>query len=233
MASVAGIVGARRITTTSRGSKMAFVAMSDASGSYEVTLFQEVLNEARELLESGQPLMVTSDLQRRGDDGDFRLSTTALKKAESVMVGPSSEDPAESTRFKKYRARDFAERIAERAVVDVARYVGLSASVVPVLECLHLKTAVSALDDEAVLVNPAWVDPGLLPGLRLVRVPRSEPWAANVLTLGHSVVMAEGDEETAALLDALGYRIVRTPLSEFRRAEAGPTCLTILVPPPR
>ena len=48
---LSGIVGGRRIMTTSRGSKMAFVQMSDSTGSYEVTMFQEVLNSAMELLD--------------------------------------------------------------------------------------------------------------------------------------------------------------------------------------
>jgi len=98
---LAGIVGGRRITNTSRGSKMAFVAMSDASGSFEVTVFQEVLNETRELLESGQPLLVTADLQRRAEAGDIRLTATrvqpldeaAAEAAEGMLIYINDTDP--------------------------------------------------------------------------------------------------------------------------------------------
>jgi DNA polymerase-3 subunit alpha len=72
---LAGIVGARRLTTSSRGARMAFVQMSDASGSFEVTIFSEVLAGARELLEAGKPLIVTVEAQRREDD----IRLTALK----------------------------------------------------------------------------------------------------------------------------------------------------------
>ena len=68
---LAGIVAARRFTTSSRGSKMAFVQMSDASGTYEITVFSEVLALCRELLESGVPLLATVDVQRWNDG--FRL----------------------------------------------------------------------------------------------------------------------------------------------------------------
>ncbi|MDW3207656.1 MAG: DNA polymerase III subunit alpha [Alphaproteobacteria bacterium] len=78
---LAGIVGGRRIMTTSRGSKMAFVAMSDASGNFEVTLFSETLSTARELLDSGQPLLVTVNVDKKGEgpDAELRLTANAVK----------------------------------------------------------------------------------------------------------------------------------------------------------
>ncbi len=79
---LAGLVGSRRITTTSRGSKMAFVQMSDATGSYEVTMFQEVLNHARDLLDAGQPLVVTVDVQSRGEGEDPRLTVLGVQSLE-------------------------------------------------------------------------------------------------------------------------------------------------------
>ncbi|WP_421878675.1 DNA polymerase III subunit alpha [Pacificispira sp.] len=78
---LAGIVGGRRIMTTSRGSKMAFVAMSDASGNFEVTLFSETLSSARDLLDSGQPLLVTVNVDKKGEgpDAELRLTANAVK----------------------------------------------------------------------------------------------------------------------------------------------------------
>ncbi len=79
---LAGIVGSRRLTTSSRGSRMAFVQMSDASGSYEVTLFSEVLAASRELLDAGKPLLVTVDVQRREED--IRLTAQRVEVLEEV-----------------------------------------------------------------------------------------------------------------------------------------------------
>ena len=79
---LAGIVGGRRIMTTSRGSKMAFVQMSDATGSYEVTMFQEVLNSAYELFESGDPLMLSVEVQKRGEGEEPRLTALSVRSLE-------------------------------------------------------------------------------------------------------------------------------------------------------
>jgi DNA polymerase-3 subunit alpha len=81
---LAGIVAARRFTTSSRGAKMAFVQMSDASGSYEITVFSEVLALCRELLESGVPLLATVDVQR-WDEG-FRLTAQKIQPLEEAAA---------------------------------------------------------------------------------------------------------------------------------------------------
>ena len=46
---------------------MAWVRISDASGSVEVTCFSEVLNRSRELLASGSNLLVTAELKTEGE----------------------------------------------------------------------------------------------------------------------------------------------------------------------
>ena len=81
---LAGIVGARRLTTSSRGARMAFVQMSDASGSFEVTLFSEVLAGARELLEAGKPLVMKVEVQRREED--IRLTAARVELLDDVAA---------------------------------------------------------------------------------------------------------------------------------------------------
>jgi dimethylargininase len=100
---------------------------------------------------------------------------------------------------------------------------------VPVLGCLHLKTACSALDDRRLLVNPAWVDGSALSGFHLVRVPAAEPWAANVLRVGTRLCLAADHERTADMLHRLGFDVRAVDLSEFAKAEGGVTCLSILM----
>jgi DNA polymerase-3 subunit alpha len=81
---LAGIVGARRLTTSSRGARMAFVQMSDASGSFEITMFSEVLAGARELLEAGKPLVMKVEVQRREED--IRLTALRVELLDDVAA---------------------------------------------------------------------------------------------------------------------------------------------------
>jgi dimethylargininase len=106
---------------------------------------------------------------------------------------------------------------------------GYTVVAVPVHGCLHLKSAVTALDDHTVLCNPAWVDPALFGPHRIVQVPASEPAAANVLRVGDVLVAAEAFANTNAILQELGYRVVTVPADELAKAEGAVTCCSVVL----
>jgi dimethylargininase len=100
---------------------------------------------------------------------------------------------------------------------------------VEVRGCLHLKSACTALDDETILINPAWVDLEPLRQFRHVRLPDSEPWGANVLRLPTWLCMASAYPRTLDLVRAIGYEVRDLDVSEFSKAEAALTCMSLLL----
>lgn len=102
---------------------------------------------------------------------------------------------------------------------------------------LHFKTACTALDDTCLLINPDWVDGDALraAGFETVLIDASEPFAANVLRVGDAVLANQAFPETLARIRAIwaarGHDEMRfhlTHLSEFGKAEAGLTCLSLV-----
>ncbi len=69
---MAGIVIGKQERVSQRGNRFAFVQLSDATGVVEVMLFSEILQASRELLDSGEPLLmtVTADV-KEGEDPRF------------------------------------------------------------------------------------------------------------------------------------------------------------------
>ena len=61
---LAGMVAAQKERVTRTGNRMAWVRISDASGSCEVTLFAEVLSRARDLIANGSHVLITADLRQ-------------------------------------------------------------------------------------------------------------------------------------------------------------------------
>jgi len=81
---IAGIVIGRKERTSGRGNRFAFVQMSDPSGTFEITLFSEILREARALLDSGQPLVVTVDV--RSEEESVRLTAQKVEPLDTVVA---------------------------------------------------------------------------------------------------------------------------------------------------
>jgi DNA polymerase-3 subunit alpha len=81
---LAGIVIGRKERTSGRGNRFAFVQMSDPSGTFEVTLFSEILSESRALVDSGQPLVVTVDV--RSEEDSLRLTAQKIEPLDTVVA---------------------------------------------------------------------------------------------------------------------------------------------------
>ena len=81
---LAGIVIGRKERTSARGNRLAFVQMSDPSGVFEVTLFAEMLREARALFDAGQPLAVTVDV--RSEEDSLRLTAQKIEPLDDIVA---------------------------------------------------------------------------------------------------------------------------------------------------
>lgn len=96
---------------------------------------------------------------------------------------------------------------------------------------LHLKTAVTALNPQTLAINPAWVDASAFGDFRTVTVDPAEPFAANTLTVAGRLFVQAATPRTAERLIQAGYAPHKLEIGEFAKAEAGLTCLSLIVPP--
>jgi len=116
-----------------------------------------------------------------------------------------------------------------RQLADVVARHGYTVDRVPMRECLHLKTAVSTLPDETLLLNPRWVAPASFHGSPHIAVHPEESEGANALVVGMAVVIPSSARRTREVLEAAGYATVSVDGSELAKAEGGLTCCCVLV----
>jgi dimethylargininase len=115
-----------------------------------------------------------------------------------------------------------------RQLADVASPHGYAVVAVPLTGCLHLKSAATYAGSETLVVNPDWVDVDLFARWQCVPVAADEPYGANVLLVGDVVHVAGSAPRTRRKLEALGFQTVALDTSEFEKAEAALTCLSLL-----
>jgi dimethylargininase len=104
-------------------------------------------------------------------------------------------------------------------------------SVTPVVPrgCLHLKSAATALDSSRLILNPELVDRNAFEGLHSLDVDPAEPFAANVVRVGGTLLVPSRAARTAQRLEKHGYRVRPVDLSELAKAEGALTCCSLLV----
>jgi dimethylargininase len=106
---------------------------------------------------------------------------------------------------------------------------GFATTCLRVTGCLHLKSAVTLLADDAVLLNPEWIEPAAFADFRVLPIDPAEPFAANVLRIGDRVLCATEHPRTRERLEAAGIRTLTVEADELAKAEGGLTCGCLLV----
>ena len=93
---------------------------------------------------------------------------------------------------------------------------------------LHLKSVCTAVNERTILADSSRVDMEPFAGYELIEVPLEEWMAANVLLVNGTVCMHDGFHKTLALLRERQIRVRTVDISEFLKAEAGLTCMSII-----
>ncbi|MDE1893223.1 MAG: dimethylargininase [Xanthomonadaceae bacterium] len=94
--------------------------------------------------------------------------------------------------------------------------------------CLHLKSAVTALAEDTVLLQPAWVDRRRFERYRIVEIDPAEPHAANVLRVGDQLIMPASFPRTRQRLLDAGFEVTAVDVSELQKAEGAVTCCSLV-----
>ncbi|MGH8182684.1 MAG: dimethylarginine dimethylaminohydrolase family protein, partial [Rhodanobacteraceae bacterium] len=78
---------------------------------------------------------------------------------------------------------------------------------VPLRGCLHLKSAVTQVAEDRLLLNPEWVNARRFPDWAVVAIDPAEPHAANALRIGEAVIYPTSCPRTAEALRGLGIDV--------------------------
>ena len=171
-----------------------------ASRQGEVDSIAAALPDDRPLVRLATPVTV--------DGGDV------LRIGRTVFVGLSS--------------RTNSEAIA--SLSEALRPHGYEVVAVNVPGALHLKTAVTSPAPGVLVINPAWVDADAFIGFEQINVAPAEPFAGNTLPVGDRVFVQAQHQRTAELLARRGVALQLLDISEFAKAEAGLTCMSVVIP---
>ena len=92
---------------------------------------------------------------------------------------------------------------------------------------LHLKSGISYLDNNDLVVMEELASREEFAGYNLIRVPPEESYACNCVLVNESVLMASGFPRLFDDLTGRGYLPLPLDMSEFRKMDGGLSCLSL------
>jgi dimethylargininase len=110
------------------------------------------------------------------------------------------------------------------AILEQHNMVG---HMVPLKTVLHLKTGISYIEHNNLLVSGEFVGAEMLQGYNQIVVDPDEAYAANSLWVNDRVLVPGSCPKTQAKIAALGYEVISLDVTEFEKVDGGLSCLSL------
>jgi dimethylargininase len=169
-----------------------------ASRRPEVASVEKALAPYREIFHIQPPATV--------DGGDI------LRLGRTIYVGLSSRS-----------TEDAIEQM--RAILEPCNY---QVRAVNVTGCLHLKSAVTQVGEDILLINSEWVSQENFPAMECIEVDPSESHAANAVLVNSAIIYPSSFPKTRAKLEQAGINLLIVDADELAKAEGAVTCCSLI-----
>ena len=121
-----------------------------------------------------------------------------------------------------------SERTDSKAIESLSLQIDKKVVSVPIFKGLHLKSAVSYLGRNTLLLNPERVDSSAFKNFKWIEVEEKNTYAANCLAIKNLVFMPAGFPTVRKKIRQQGFETIELNMSEFEKADGGITCLSII-----
>ncbi len=124
--------------------------------------------------------------------------------------------------------------ISERTNIDGANQMikilesyGYEGIKVPLKKMLHLKTGLSYLENNNLLISGEFLEDPLFDDFNKIPISHPEYYAANSLWINGTVIIPDGFPETKRKIRNADYEMIAVDVSEFQKLDGGLSCLSL------
>ncbi len=147
------------------------------------------------------------------------------------IKAPARVDGGDILRVGKKIYVGLSTRSDHNAIEQMQEYLrpyGYEVKSVTVTGCLHLKSAVTQVTEDTLLINPEWVGKDHFSGMKFIEIDPSEPYAANAVMIGETIIYPTSFPKTQKRLEAAGIHMVMVDADELAKAEGAVTCCSLI-----
>ena len=164
---------------------------------------------------------------------EARSVASSLKNDRKIyhVVSPGTLEGGDVLKIEKTIYVGLSSRTNESGISQLKEFVTpyqYEVVSVPIERCLHLKSAVSHIGKDKLLINRSWVDPQQFGAMELIDVDPEEPYAANALLVGAELMYPINFPKTLRRLIRKGIAVREVDVSELQKAEGAVTCCSLI-----
>lgn len=111
--------------------------------------------------------------------------------------------------------------------IKILNKYGLTGSEVPLEKVLHLKTGVNYIENNNMLVSGEFIDKKDFENYNKIIVPEDESYGANCIWVNETVIVPKGYPKIEKAIKDMGYKVLVTDTSEFKKIDGGLSCLSL------
>lgn len=167
---------------------------------------------------------------RKGEITEMKEVVKSFYREVEIIEEPGTLEAGDVMMVGKLYYIGLSERTnmnGARQLIDILAKYGLTGLTVPLEDVLHLKTGVSYLENNIMLVIDAFLNKAEFQEYNLIPVEPSESYAANSLWINNQVLVPEGFPKTRTKIEQAGYKTIEVDVSEFRKLDGGLSCLSL------
>lgn len=112
-------------------------------------------------------------------------------------------------------------------LINILQKYGMTGTKVPLHTMLHLKTGLSYLENNNLLISGEFINNSSFYKFNQIVVCEKEAYAANSLWVNGKVLVPMGFPETKRKIQDAGYTIIEIDVSEFQKLDGGLSCLSL------
>jgi dimethylargininase len=170
---------------------------------------------------------------REGEVDVIRPALLGFFPAPKAIEAPGTVDGGDICEAENHFFIGLSHRTSEGGARQLARHLaalGYTSSVIDVramTTILHLKSGISYIGDNTLVVMEEMAGHEQFRGFELLRVSAEESYAANCVRVNERVLVAAGFPRVTDELSQRGFRPLELEMSDFRKMDGGLSCLSL------
>jgi dimethylargininase len=169
-------------------------------------------------------------ISRRGEVAAVAGSLRAFYDTVETIQAPGTLDAGDIMMVGNHCYIGLSARTNENGAAQMIAYLqayGYDGSTILISEALHLKSSVSYLEKNNLVVTGELCNKPEFAHFNQLQISGTERAAANCVWINDRVLVASGNPESTKMIAALGYQTIELDVSEIQKLDGGLSCMSL------